>query len=118
VTKESTHLDAPMSPEALYDVATLFALLSATARLHIVWLLTSGEQDVGTLAEATGHSVATVSQHLGKLKLGGVVRSRRDGRRQVYLLDDPRVTQLVELAFRGRLAVEDSEQPKRRRRQA
>jgi DNA-binding transcriptional ArsR family regulator len=115
VTEKPGQSDAPMSPEVLYETATLFALLSATARLHIVYLLARGEQDVGSLAEATGHSVATISQHLGKLKLGGVVRARRDGRRQVYLLDDPRVAELVRLAFGDRLA---ERAPKRGRRRA
>jgi DNA-binding transcriptional ArsR family regulator len=91
--------DAPVTPETLYDIANLFGLLSATARLHIVLLLADGEHDVGTLAEATGHSVATVSQHLSKLKLAGVVRARRDGRRQVYLVKDAHVVDLVRAAF-------------------
>ncbi|MCV7227302.1 ArsR/SmtB family transcription factor [Mycolicibacterium komossense] len=90
---------ALISPEKLYDTANLFGLLSATARLHIVWLLADGEHDVGTLAEATGHSMATVSQHLSKLKLAGVVRARRDGRRQVYLVEDAQVVNLVRTAF-------------------
>jgi DNA-binding transcriptional ArsR family regulator len=84
--------------DVLQDSAATFGLLSATVRLHIMWLLASGERDVGTLATETGQTVATVSQHLGKLKLAGLVRARREGKRQVYLADDPQVVDIVQLA--------------------
>jgi DNA-binding transcriptional ArsR family regulator len=87
-----------LSPDVLQQTAATFGLLSGTVRLHLVWLLASGERDVGTLAEAVGQSVATVSHHLGKLKLAGLVRSRREGKRQVYLVDDPHVVQIVHRA--------------------
>lgn len=87
-----------LSPDVLQRTAATFGLLSGTVRLHLVWLLASGERDVGTLAEAVGQSVATVSHHLGKLKLAGLVRSRREGKRQVYLVDDPHVVQIVRRA--------------------
>jgi DNA-binding transcriptional ArsR family regulator len=89
-----------LPPELLQDVAATFALLSATVRLHIMWLLAEGERDVGSLADEVGQSVPTVSHHLAKLKLAGLVRNRREGKRQVYLLDDPRVVELVRLAVR------------------
>ncbi|MFD9890345.1 ArsR/SmtB family transcription factor [Amycolatopsis sp. NPDC058986] len=87
-----------LPPGVLQDAAATFGLLSATVRLQLVWLLASGERDVGTLAGEVGQSVPTVSHHLAKLKLAGLVRSRREGKRQVYLVDDPRVVELVKLA--------------------
>jgi DNA-binding transcriptional ArsR family regulator len=82
-------------PQVLQDTAVTFGLLAATARLQIVWLLAAGERDVGTLAAEVGQSVAAVSQHLAKLKLAGLVHARREGRHQVYLVDDPHVVELV-----------------------
>jgi DNA-binding transcriptional ArsR family regulator len=73
-------------------------MLAATARLQIVWLLAAGERDVGTLATEVGQTIPAVSQHLAKLKLAGLVRARREGRRQVYLVDDPHVVELVKVA--------------------
>lgn len=87
----------PLPPDVLQDAAATFGLLSATVRLHIMWLLAAGERDVGTLATETGQTVATTSQHLSKLKLAGLVRSRRDGKRQIYLVDDPHVVDIVQL---------------------
>lgn len=83
------------SPRLLQDAAATFGMLAATTRLHIVWLLARAEQDVTALAEATGSNVAAVSQHLAKLKLAGLVSARREGRRQVYVVDDPHVVAIV-----------------------
>src|ERR1700737_3502674 len=93
-----THATADeLPPRPLQDAASMFALLSATVRLHILWLLAGGDRDVGTLADMTGQSVATVSHHLGKLRLAGVVRAQRVGKRQVYVVADPRVVGVVRL---------------------
>lgn len=90
--------DADLSPELLQVVAGRFGLLASTMRLHIVWVLSGGDMDVGGLADAVGGTPQAVSQHLAKLKLAGLVRSRREGRRQVYLVDDPQLVTMVRLA--------------------
>jgi DNA-binding transcriptional ArsR family regulator len=87
--------DTELPPEALQRAAATFGLLASTTRLHILWLLAQGEHDVGTLADRTGGTLQTVSQHLAKLKLAGLVHSRREGRRQVYLVADARLVALV-----------------------
>lgn len=87
----------PLPPDVLQQAAATCGLLAATARLQIVWLLAASERDVGTLAGEVGQSVAAVSQHLAKLKLAGLVHARREGRHQVYLVDDPHVVEIVRL---------------------
>ena len=77
------------SAEVLAAAATTFGLLSSAARLHIVWALAEGESDVSGLALRVGGALPAVSQHLTKLKLAGLVRSRREGRRQVYFDHTP-----------------------------
>ncbi|WP_234817643.1 ArsR/SmtB family transcription factor [Mycolicibacterium sphagni] len=99
--------------EMLQDTASMFGLLSASVRLHILWLLADGEQDVTSLAAACGQSVATVSHHLGKLKLAGLVDVRRHGRRHVYVATEPHVIEVVVLAINTRLA---QKKPRTRRR--
>jgi DNA-binding transcriptional ArsR family regulator len=79
--------------------AATFALLASPPRLHLVWLITHGAYDVGTLATRVGISIATVSQHLSKLRLAGVITVRREGRRHFYTVDDPHVLTLVEQIF-------------------
>lgn len=76
------------SAEVLGRAAEAFGLLAAPARLHIVWALAQGESDVTGLAERVGVALPAVSRHLTKLKLAGLVGSRREGRRQVYFVAD------------------------------
>jgi DNA-binding transcriptional ArsR family regulator len=79
--------------------AGTFDLLSLPVRLHLVWLAAQGEHDVGSLAEQAGVPIATASQHLAKLRLGGIISGRRDGRHQIYTVDDPHVLALIEQVF-------------------
>ncbi len=95
---------APIPKPVLQGAASTFGLLATPVRLHLLWLLSCGaEHDVGTLADATGESLATVSHHLAKLKLAGVVRARRDGKRQLYIAEDPTVSEVVDLVLGQRL---------------
>jgi DNA-binding transcriptional ArsR family regulator len=87
------------TPAQLRSAAETFALLASPVRLHLVWLITHASYDVGTLANHVGMSIATVSQHLSKLRLAGVISASRDGRRQLYSVDDPHVLTLVEQIF-------------------
>lgn len=91
------------SAEVLAEAAAAFGLLASSARLHIVWALAQGESDVTHLADRVGGALPAVSQHLAKLKLAGLVRSRREGRRQVYFVDDSDVVTVVRVMV-GQLA--------------
>ena len=73
-----------------------FRMLSDATRLRLMWLLASGEYDVGSLAEAIAVARPSVSQHLAKLRLAGLVHARRDGRRVLYRARDvPRRATLI-----------------------
>jgi DNA-binding transcriptional ArsR family regulator len=103
--------DWQLPPAVLQRAAATFGLLASTMRLHIVWLLAQGESDVGTLAERTGGTLQAVSQHLAKLKLAGLVESRREGRRHVYLVADPNLVTIIHQMVdgpRGQRATPDS----------
>jgi DNA-binding transcriptional ArsR family regulator len=108
---------------AQLDAAALtFDLLSVPGRLHLVWLLAGDELDVTTLAEATGAAIPATSQQLAKLRAAGVVTARRDGRRQVYRVEDPHILSAIEQMFShiapdGTLAPDlDLDRPPRRPR--
>jgi DNA-binding transcriptional ArsR family regulator len=86
-------------PHVLHEAAETFAMLSSPTRLHLLWLLSRHEYDVGSLAEAVNTSDAVVSQHLAKLRLADLVTARRQGKRQIYVVDDEHVSSLVEQAI-------------------
>lgn len=81
--------------EQLRVAATGFALLADPSRLRVLWVLAHGDSDVTTLAHVTGVRPSAVSQHLAKLRLAGLVRATRDGRRQVYSVRGGHVRRLV-----------------------
>lgn len=90
--------DEPTTPQ-LASAASTFALLSSPARLHVMWLAAQDAYDVTTLARRAGVNVATMSQHLTKLRLAGLIRARREGRHHIYTVDDPHILTLLQQIF-------------------
>lgn len=64
-------------------------------RLEILDLLAQGPRHVEALADLTGMSVASTSQHLQVLRGTRLVASQRDGTRVVYRLADDSVLRLL-----------------------
>ncbi|MFC7529673.1 ArsR/SmtB family transcription factor [Actinoplanes sp. GCM10030250] len=77
------------------SAVVLLAMLADATRLRLMAVLLRGEQDVTALTEAVGAARPAISQHLGKLRLAGLVTTRRDGRRAVYSVADEHVARLV-----------------------
>jgi DNA-binding transcriptional ArsR family regulator len=98
-TTDSARLPAEPTGPQLASAAATFALLSNPARLHVLWLAAQDRHDVTALAERAGVGVATMSQHLTKLRLAGLISARRDGRRHIYTVEDPHVLTLVQQIF-------------------
>lgn len=74
----------------------MLKLLGDETRLRVICALLEGEHSVNELAELVGAQPAAVSQHLAKLRLARLVRSRREGTRIFYVVDDAHVRRLVE----------------------
>ncbi|WP_416983371.1 ArsR/SmtB family transcription factor [Streptomyces sp. T028] len=91
----------PRTPgeEQLALAAELLALLGDRTRLTLLHALTSGEADVTTLTEACGAARPAVSQHLARLRLAGLVQTRKEGRRVIYSLSDGHLRRLVDEAL-------------------
>jgi DNA-binding transcriptional ArsR family regulator len=67
----------------------MLKLLGDETRLRVIWALLEGEYSVNELADRVGAQPAAVSQHLAKLRLARLVRSRREGTRIYYVVDAP-----------------------------
>ncbi|NBE91680.1 helix-turn-helix transcriptional regulator [Nonomuraea sp. KC401] len=76
-----------------------FRMLSDATRLRLMWLLSSGEYDVSSMSAAIGAARPSVSQHLAKLRLAGLVQTRRDGRRVLYRARDAHVRAIINEAL-------------------
>jgi DNA-binding transcriptional ArsR family regulator len=87
-------------PADEFDLAVeVFRMLSDATRLRLLWALLDREMPVNDLAEAVGKPAAGVSQHLAKLRMARVVRTRRQANQVFYRLENSHVRQLVEDAL-------------------
>src|SRR5829696_1727308 len=75
--------------------ADLLRLLADPTRLRLLAALTAEDRDVTELTELPGVPRPGVSQHLSKLRLGGLVEARPEGRRRVYTVKNGHVRRLV-----------------------
>ena len=78
--------------DALFDaLAGVAKALAGGRRAEIVDVLAQGERSVEQLADEIGQSVANTSHHLRAMARAGVLRTRREGTRIVYMLASDRV---------------------------
>lgn len=71
------------------SASSVLKALSHHNRLLILYLLTEHERTVGELEELLGVQQAMVSQQLARLRMEGLVSSRRDGRLIYYRIAKP-----------------------------
>lgn len=89
----------PHAPQ--FDTAaSILGLLADPTRLSILYTLTGGPTDVSDLTDAVDSSRTSVSQHLAKLRLAGLVTSTKNGRHVVYRLAGGHLERLVHEALR------------------
>ena len=76
-------------------VVEVFRMLADATRVQVLWTLTDREMAVNELAEHVGKPAPSVSQHLAKLRMARLVRTRREGTTIFYSLENDHVRQLV-----------------------
>jgi rhodanese-related sulfurtransferase len=81
--------------DELFDAfAEVAKALASGRRAEIVDLLAQGERSVDEIAGEIGQSVANTSHHLRAMARAGVLRTRREGTRILYMLASDRVGEL------------------------
>ena len=78
------------------DAARLLKALSHEARLMVLCQLVDGEHSAGALQETSGLSQSALSQHLARLREGGLVETRREAQTIYYHIADPNAARLLE----------------------
>lgn len=84
--------------EQLTVAAEVLRHLADPTRLHLLRLLRT-ENDVTALTAQVAASRSSVSQHLARLRLAGLVDTRRDGRRVYYRIASDHLSTLVDEAL-------------------
>jgi DNA-binding transcriptional ArsR family regulator len=81
--------------EHLELVVEVFRMLADVTRVGLLYALMEGELPVNELARRVDKPPATVSQHLAKLRLARLVKTRRDGTQVFYRLENEHVSELI-----------------------
>ncbi|OBA57614.1 transcriptional regulator [Mycobacterium sp. 1100029.7] len=85
----------PLADNQVDLIVDVFRMLADPTRIRVLWALTEGESSVNELAEKVDKPAPSVSQHLAKLRLARLVRTRRAGTTIFYSLENEHVGQLV-----------------------
>lgn len=76
-------------------VVEVFRMLADGTRVRLLWALRDRELSVNELADEVGKAAPSVSQHLAKLRMARLVRTRREGTTIFYSVENEHVRQLV-----------------------
>lgn len=95
VTVDSGVHEALPGDAELDTAGEVLKLLSDRTRLAIVVMLDGREMTVSAIAEMLDRPVPAISQHLAKLRGGGLVTSRRQGPTVRYMQPDEHIAELV-----------------------
>jgi DNA-binding transcriptional ArsR family regulator len=79
--------------------AAFLKALSHEGRLMILCHLSSGERSVTELEQLLASRQAAVSQQLARLRLEGLVATRREGKAVYYSIQDPKVLRTITLVY-------------------
>lgn len=84
-----------LADEQVALVVEVFRMLADATRVQLLWALVDREMAVNDLAGRVGKPAPSVSQHLAKLRMARLVRTRREGTQMFYRLENDHVRQLV-----------------------
>jgi DNA-binding transcriptional ArsR family regulator len=91
----SNAISASIPEDEVNLIVEVFRMLADPTRIRVLWALTVGELSVTELAEQVDKPAPSVSQHLAKLRMARLVRTRREGTTIFYSLENEHVSQLV-----------------------
>ncbi|MBG19148.1 MAG: transcriptional regulator, partial [Rhizobiales bacterium] len=94
-TQESSGKDLDVLLEQAKKASDLLKALSHETRLVILCILSEGEKSVSELEEILSMPQAAVSQQLARLRMDGLVETRREGRMVYYSIANDDVVAIV-----------------------
>ncbi|TDH36317.1 ArsR family transcriptional regulator [Pseudohoeflea suaedae] len=98
-TQESGGKDLDVLLEQAKKASDLLKALSHETRLVILCILSESEKSVSELEEILSMPQAAVSQQLARLRMDGLVETRRDGRMVYYSIANDDVVAIVNTLY-------------------
>ena len=96
---DNFEFDADAMASSAEDATNFLKALAHEGRLMILCRLAEGECSVNELEELLSARQAAVSQQLARLRLEGVVGTRRDGKSVYYFLADEKVKRIIPMLY-------------------
>jgi DNA-binding transcriptional ArsR family regulator len=93
--KTTPSLELSDMVEVAREASDFLKAMSHETRLLILCFLADGERSVSELEEHLSLKQSNVSQHLGRLRLDGLVKTRRDGQTVYYSIACDDVRQML-----------------------
>ena len=87
--------------ELIDSLSGIFKVMADPTRLKILYALMLGTCNVSKLVELLGMSQSSISHQLILLKQEGLIRSKKEGRKVFYSLDDDHVRSVLALGMEG-----------------
>ncbi|MDD7362598.1 MAG: metalloregulator ArsR/SmtB family transcription factor [Peptoniphilus sp.] len=85
--------------ELIDNLSGIFKVMADPTRLKILYALMLSTCNVSKLVELLGMSQSSISHQLILLKNEGLIRSRKEGRKVYYSLDDEHVKTLFAMGY-------------------
>ncbi len=85
--------------ELIDSLSGIFKVMADPTRLKILYALMLGTCNVSKLVELLGMSQSSISHQLILLKQEGLIRSKKEGRKVFYSLDDDHVETLFTMGY-------------------
>lgn len=92
-------LDVADMTQRAQEASAFLKALAHEGRLMILCHLSSGEKSVTELENLLSSRQAAVSQQLARLRLEGLVATRREGKAIYYSIQDPKVLRTISLVY-------------------
>ena len=88
-------------PEAdtFNKLAEFFKIIGDTTRTRILFALDQNEMCVCDIANVLGMSKSSISHQLGTLRRSGIVKCRKEGKEDFYMLDDEHIKKVFEIGI-------------------
>lgn len=92
--------DVAKLPDCAADTAEMLRSFAHEGRFAILYHLTKGERTVGELCDLVDCRQSAISQQVGRLRMEGIVKRRRDGKAIFYSIVDDRHAEIIRTVHR------------------
>lgn len=99
ITKDISDVEVERIMTSARDASSFLKAISHERRLMILCHLATGEKSVTELERLLSARQAAVSQQLSRLRVEGLVASRREGKTIYYRLTDTRTIQILDVIY-------------------